>query len=90
MQELLIGKEVEQSEISKGEFKELAKAAYPHVEAIRELIAEKGLDSLCNITLSADGYIDFSVHESGWRMSRFKNGEAPVMEHNFRERLDVF
>lgn len=63
------------------EFVELSKEVMPVLEKLTEIAGQHGTaDKLVSVTLSAEGYIDFVVHDSGMRLSRLKKEDEPEVE----------
>ena len=71
-------KAVEQS-ISKEDFRGLCLAIIPMIEEVRKFMADHKIGELASLTMAADGYIDFSVHESDWRLSRLNGDKGAQM-----------
>ena len=63
------------------EFVELSKEVMPVLEKLTEIAGQHGTaDKLVSVTLSAEGYIDFVVHDSGMRLSRLKKEDEPEVK----------
>ena len=68
------------------EFVELSKEVMPVLEKLTEIAGRHGTaEKLVSVTLSAEGYIDFVVHDSGMHLSRLKKEDEPELE--IRKRL---
>ena len=60
------------------EFAELSREVMPVLDKLTEIAGQHG--TLVSITLSAEGYIHFTVHDSGMCLSRLKREDAPELE----------
>ena len=58
---------------NEAEFKEFCKEAIPHIEALQKLLEDLG-----SLSFSADGYVTFSVYDTGWELGRLRKGEFTV------------
>lgn len=57
------------------EFAELSREVMPVLDKLTEIAGQHGTaEELVSITLSAEGYIHFTVHDSGMCLSRLKTG----------------
>ena len=55
------------------EFTELSREVMPVLDKLTEIAGQHGTaEKLVSITLSAEGYIHFTVHDSGMCLSRLK------------------
>ena len=63
------------------EFAELSREVMPVLDKLTEIAGQHGTaEKLVSITLSAEGYIHFTVHDSGMCLSRLKREDAPEMD----------
>lgn len=63
------------------EFAELSREVMPVLDKLTEIAGQHGTaEKLVSITLSAEGYIHFTVHDSGMCLSRLKREDAPELE----------
>ena len=63
------------------EFAELSREVMPVLDKLSEFAGVHGsADMLVSFTLSAEGYIHFTVHDSGMCLSRLKREDAPELE----------
>ena len=63
------------------EFTELSREVMPVLDKLTEIAGQHGTaEKLVSITLSAEGYIHFTVHDSGMCLSRLKREDAPELE----------
>ena len=65
---------------NEAEFKEFCKEAFPHIEALQKLLEDRDMENLGSLTFSADGYVTFSVYDTGWELGRLRKGEF-TMRH---------
>lgn len=65
---------------NEAEFKEFCEEAIPHIEALQKLLEDRDMESLGSLSFSADGYVTFSVHDTGWGLGRLGKGEF-TMRH---------
>lgn len=65
---------------NEAEFKEFCKEAIPHIEALQKLLENRDMKNLGSLTFSADGYVSFSVYDTGWELGRTSQG-AFTMRH---------
>lgn len=62
-------------------FAELSREVMPVLDKLTEIAGQHGTaEKLVSITLSAEGYIHFTVHDSGMCLSRLKREDAPELE----------
>ena len=59
---------------NEAEFKEFCK------EALQKLLEKRDMENLGNLNFSADGYVTFSVYDTGWELGRLRKGEF-TMRH---------
>lgn len=60
---------------------ELSREVIPVLDKLTEIAGQHGTaEKLVSITLSAEGYIHFTVHDSGMCLSRLKREDAPELE----------
>lgn len=78
----MIEHKVVEPSISKEDFRGLCLAVIPLIETVRKYLEDHGIDNLASITMSSDGYVDFNVNGSDWRMSRIKKGEEAQMRND--------
>lgn len=65
---------------NEAEFKEFCKEAIPHIEALQKLLEKRDMENLGSLNFSADGYVTFSVYDTGWELGRLRKGEF-TMRH---------
>ena len=65
---------------NEAEFKEFCKEAIPHIEALQKLLEDRDMENLGSLNFSADGYVTFSVYDTGWELGRLRKGEF-TMRH---------
>lgn len=69
------------NEVRQAEFAELSREVMPVLDKLTEIAGQHGTaEKLVSITLSAEGYIHFTVHDSGMCLSRLKREDAPELE----------
>ena len=69
------------NEVRQAEFAELSREVIPVLDKLTEIAGQHGTaEKLVSITLSAEGYIHFTVHDSGMCLSRLKREDAPELE----------
>lgn len=67
--------------MKQAEFAELSREVMPVLDKLTEIAGQHGTaEKLVSITLSAEGYIHFTVHDSGMCLSRLKREDAPELE----------
>ena len=63
------------------EFAELSREVMPVLDKLTEIADRHGTaEKLVSITLSAEGNIHFTVHDSGMCLNRLKREDAPELE----------
>lgn len=67
--------------MSREEFEALVRECMPQVEVMIKALEERGIDNLGSLTFSADGYVSFSVYDSGWECSRSRKDRKVVIKH---------
>lgn len=67
--------DMEAKRLNEEEFKELCKEAVPHIEALQNILKKREMKNLGSMTFAQDGYVSFSVYDTGWELSRIKGGE---------------
>lgn len=68
----------ETKKVEKQEFREIVKGILPHIECIQKALEDRRIDTLTSITLSADGYIDAKLYDTGRGMVRISGGETRI------------
>lgn len=61
---------LEKKTLNDEQFEAIVKEAVPHIEALQLVLEKRGLKNLGNITFSADGYVSFSLYDSGYELHR--------------------
>ena len=60
---------------NEAEFKEFCKEAI-----LQKLLEDRNMENLGSLNFSADGYVTFSVYDTGWELGRLRKGEF-TMRH---------
>lgn len=67
--------------MKQAEFTELSREVITVLDKLTEIASQHGTaEKPVSITLSAEGYIHFTVHDSGMCLSRLKREDAPELE----------
>lgn len=66
---------MEVKKLSEAEIKEICREAIPHIEALQKLLKDREMNNLGSLTFSADGYVTFSVYDTGWELAKSVEGE---------------
>lgn len=74
-------------EETKNEFKSLCDKVLPEIKKIEEILNESG-EAAC-IRLGNDGYMSFEIHNSEWRMTRYKGDKNPKIYYEHSEEIKI-
>ena len=78
---------IEKKEIGKEKFKELAKDMKPVINDMEAVLKKHGIDCLSSLTMSIDGYFNFSIHDSDWEFKRIGNDSRSVISATLTEEM---
>lgn len=70
-------------------FKKLSLGVLPLANKLQEVLKENGVQDLASITLSTDGYMTFSTHETEWEMVRTRNDNAVRIRYEFSQEIEI-
>lgn len=63
----------ESKELTQVEFKELANDLKPVLKSMEAVLKKHNIECLTSISMSADGYFNFSLHDSDWEFKRLSS-----------------
>lgn len=72
--------------MEKNKFKALALEVEPLLKDMEAVLEKHRVTNPVSVWMDPDGYFDFTVYETGFRMIRTDHEERPIIEH--RERLE--
>lgn len=71
--------------LKRPQFIELAKEVYPLLVKIEEVFTKSDFGDGVRMTISKDGYMEFTPYHSKWHMSRYEPGKEPTICFDYRE-----
>lgn len=80
-------KKISEMENKKEQFVALAKEVYPLIEQIREALSKSPFGESASISISTDGYMEFRLYDSGWRLNRYRCDSTPVAQYEYQEKI---
>lgn len=84
-----MNEEMKKSIEEKEEFKGLCLEVLPLANKLQEILKSRGITELASITLSADGYMTFSHHDTEWEMNRVDKESSTRIRCQFSEEIEL-